>query len=89
MPPSGGATPVPGRPVGQQPLESDIQVDPTNPRHLIGSTNGSPPLRLNTPGFYESSEGEKRGPSGSIPVTRAGPTDTDPVGASTFRNIMS
>ena len=64
--------------------ESDIQVDPTNPRHLIGSTKwfASAEGYNHVLGFYESSDGGKTWPvQGHIPGYEGWTDNTDPVGA--------
>src|SRR5258707_1636473 len=64
--------------------ESDIQVDPTNPRHLIGSTKwfASAEGYNHVLGFYESWDGGKTWPvQGHIPGYEGWTDDTDPVGA--------
>src|SRR5713226_6989836 len=64
--------------------ESDIQVDPTNPRHLIGSTKwfASAEGYNHILGFYESLDGGKTWPvQGHIPGYEGWTDDTDPVGA--------
>src|SRR5258708_4612337 len=64
--------------------ESDIQVDPTNPRHLIGSTKwfASAEGYNHVLGFYESLDGGKTWPvQGHIPGYEGWTDNTDPVGA--------
>jgi len=64
--------------------ESDIQVDPTNPRHVIGSTKwfASAEGYNHILGFYESRDGGKTWPvQGHIPGYEGWTDDTDPVGA--------
>src|SRR5712664_2748072 len=65
--------------------ESDIQVDPTNPNHLIGSTKwfSSAEGYNHILGFYESLDGGKTWPvQGHIPGYEGWTDNTDPVGAS-------
>ncbi|MEZ0067712.1 hypothetical protein ABIA32_003727 [Streptacidiphilus sp. MAP12-20] len=64
--------------------ESDIRVDPTNPKHLIGSSKwvASPEGYNHLLGFYESFDGGKSWPvSGHIPGYEGWTDNTDPVGA--------
>src|SRR6266446_78174 len=64
--------------------ESDIQVDPTNPRHVIGSTKwfASAEGYNHILGFYESLDGGKTWPvQGHIPGYEGWTDNTDPVGA--------
>jgi len=64
--------------------ESDIQVDPTNPNHLIGSTKwfSSAEGYNHILGFYESLDGGKTWPvQGHIPGYEGWTDNTDPVGA--------
>src|SRR5437870_9694811 len=64
--------------------ESDIQVDPTNPRHLLGSTKwfASAEGYNHLLGFYESWDGGKTWPvQGHIPGYEGFSDDTDPIGA--------
>ncbi len=64
--------------------ESDIRVDPTNPKHLIGSSKWivSPEGYNHQLGFYESFDGGKSWPvSGHIPGYEGWTDNTDPVGA--------
>src|SRR6266700_1208499 len=64
--------------------ESDIQVDPTNPRHVIGSTKwfASAEGYNHVLGFYESWDGGRTWPvQGHIPGYEGWTDDTDPVGA--------
>src|SRR5216684_4124780 len=64
--------------------ESDIQVDPTNPKHLIGSTKwfASAEGYNHILGFYESWDGGKTWPvQGHIPGYEGWTDNTDPVGA--------
>src|SRR5229473_337790 len=64
--------------------ESDIQVDTTNPRHVIGSTKwfASAEGYNHVLGFYESLDGGKTWPvQGHIPGYEGWTDDTDPVGA--------
>ncbi len=64
--------------------ESDIRVDPTNPRHLIGSSKWfvSPEGYNHVLGFYESFDGGKTwGIQGHIPGYEGWTDNTDPVGA--------
>ena len=64
--------------------ESDIRVDPTNPKHLIGQSkwavNGEGYNHLL--GFYESFDGGKTWPvQGHVPGYEGWTDNTDPVGA--------
>ncbi len=64
--------------------ESDIRVDPTNPRHLIGSSKWfvSAEGYNHLLGFYESFDGGKTWTvSGHIPGYEGWTDNTDPVGA--------
>jgi hypothetical protein len=64
--------------------ESDIRVDPTNPRHLIGSSKWfvSAEGYNHLLGFYESMDGGKTWPvQGHIPGYEGWTDNTDPVGA--------
>ena len=64
--------------------ESDIRVDPTNPKHLIGSVKWfvSPEGYNHVLGFYESRDGGKTWPvQGHIPGYEGWTDNTDPVGA--------
>jgi hypothetical protein len=64
--------------------ESDIRIDPTNPKHLIGSSKWvvSPEGYNHLLGFYESFDGGKTWPvSGHIPGYEGWTDNTDPVGA--------
>jgi len=64
--------------------ESDIRVDPTNPKHLIGSVKWivSPEGYNHALGFYESFDGGKTWPvQGHIPGYEGWTDNTDPVGA--------
>ena len=64
--------------------ESDIRVDPTNPKHLIGSSKWvvSPEGYNHLLGFYESFDGGKTWPTqGHIPGYEGWTDNTDPVGA--------
>ena len=64
--------------------ESDIRVDPTNPKHLIGTSKWfvSPEGYNHLLGFYESFDGGKTWPTqGHIPGFEGWTDDTDPVGA--------
>jgi len=64
--------------------ESDIRVDPTNPKHLIGSSKGfvSPEGYNHLFRFYESFDGGKTWPTqGHIPGYEGWTDNTDPVGA--------
>ena len=64
--------------------ESDIRVDPTNPRHLIGSSKWfvSPEGYNHLLGFYESFDGGKTWSiQGHIPGYEGWTDNTDPVGA--------
>src|SRR2546428_3063126 len=78
-----------GFPAGQPMLvknhsESDIRVDPTNPRHLIGSVKwfASSEGYNHVLGFYESFDGGSSWPvQGHIPGYEGWTDDTDPVGA--------
>jgi len=64
--------------------ESDIRVDPTNPRHLIGSSKWfvSPEGYNHLLGFYESFDGGKSwSVQGHIPGYEGWTDNTDPIGA--------
>jgi hypothetical protein len=64
--------------------ESDIRVDPTNPRHLIGSSKWfvSAEGYNHLLGFYESFDGGRTwSVSGHIPGYEGWTDNTDPVGA--------
>ncbi len=64
--------------------ESDIRVDPTNPKHLIGSSKWfvSAEGYNHLLGFYESFDGGKTWPvQGHIPGYEGWTDNTDPVGA--------
>jgi hypothetical protein len=64
--------------------ESDIRVDPTDPRHLIGSSKWivSAEGYNHLLGFYESFDGGKSWPvQGHIPGYEGWTDNTDPVGA--------
>ncbi len=64
--------------------ESDIQVDPTNPRHLIGTVKWfvSAEGYNHLMGFYESFDGGASWPvQGHIPGYEGWTDNTDPVGA--------
>jgi hypothetical protein len=64
--------------------ESDIRVDPLNPRHLIGSSKwfASPEGYNHVLGFYESFDGGKTWPvMGHVPGYEGFTDNTDPVGA--------
>ncbi len=64
--------------------ESDIRVDPTNPKHLIGSSKWfvSPEGYNHLLGFYESFNGGKTWSiQGHIPGYEGWTDNTDPVGA--------
>ena len=64
--------------------ESDIRVDPTNPKHLIGSVKWfvSAEGYNHLLGFYESWDGGKTWPvQGHIPGYEGWTDNTDPVGA--------
>jgi hypothetical protein len=64
--------------------ESDIQVDPTNPNHLIGSSKWivSPEGYNHLLGFYESFDGGTTwSVQGHIPGYEGWTDNTDPVGA--------
>ena len=64
--------------------ESDIRVDPTNPRHLIGSVKWfvSAEGYNHVLGFYESFDGGATWPvQGHIPGYEGWTDNTDPVGA--------
>lgn len=79
----------PGYPAGTAMLvkdhsESDIRVDPTNPRHLIGSSKWfvSAEGYNHLLGFYESFDGGSTWPvQGHIPGYEGWTDNTDPVGA--------
>ena len=64
--------------------ESDIRVDPTNPKHLIGSVKwfASSEGYNHVLGFYESFDGGATWPNqGHIPGYEGWTDNTDPVGA--------
>ena len=64
--------------------ESDIRVDPTNPKHLIGSSKSfvSPEGYNHLLGFFESWDGGLTWPvQGHIPGYEGFTENTDPVGA--------
>jgi hypothetical protein len=64
--------------------ESDIRVDPTNPKHLIGSSKWivSAEGYNHLLGFYESFDGGKTWPvQGHVPGYEGWADNTDPVGA--------
>ena len=64
--------------------ESDIRVDPTNPRHLIASSKWAVSAEgyNHLLGFYESFDGGKSWPvQGHIPGYEGWTDNTDPVGA--------
>jgi hypothetical protein len=64
--------------------ESDIRVDPTNPKHIIGTSKWfvSPEGYNHQLGFYESFDGGKTwNVQGHIPGFEGWTDDTDPVGA--------
>ena len=64
--------------------ESDIRVDPTNPRHLIGSSKWivGPEGYNHLLGFFESFDGGKTWPvQGHVPGYEGWTDNTDPVGA--------
>ena len=64
--------------------ESDIRVDPTNPKHLIGSSKWfvSPEGYNHLLGFYESfNDGKTWSVQGHIPGYEGWTDDTDPIGA--------
>ncbi|HUZ82185.1 MAG TPA: hypothetical protein VMU73_08050, partial [Gaiellaceae bacterium] len=64
--------------------ESDIRVDPTNPKHLIGSSKWfvSAEGYNHLLGFYESFDGGKTWPvQGHIPGYEGWTDNTDPIGA--------
>ena len=64
--------------------ESDLQIDPTDARHLIGSSKWfvSPDAYNHQLGFYESWDGGKTWPvQGHIPGYEGWSDTTDPVGA--------
>jgi len=63
--------------------ESDIRVDPANPRHLIGSAKWfvSAEGYNHLLGFYESFNGGKTWSTGHIPGYEGWTDNTDPVGA--------
>ena len=73
--------------------ESDIRVDPTNPRHLIGSSKWivSAEGYNHLLGFYESFDGGATWPvQGHIPGYEGWTDNTDPVGAfDSFGNYYS
>ncbi len=64
--------------------ESDIRVDPTNPKHLIGSSKWAVSAEdyNHVLGFYESCDGGLTWPvQGHIPGYEGWTDNTDPVGA--------
>jgi hypothetical protein len=64
--------------------ESDIRVDPTNPRHLIGTSKWAVSAEgyNHLLGFFESFDGGKSWPvQGHIPGYEGWTDNTDPVGA--------
>jgi hypothetical protein len=63
--------------------ESDIRVDPTNPKHLIGSVKWfvSAEGYNHLTGFFESFDGGKTWSTGHIPGYEGWTDNTDPVGA--------
>jgi len=64
--------------------ESDIRVDPTDPKHLIGTSKWivSPEGYNHLLGFYESFDGGKTWPvQGHMPGYEGWTDNTDPVGA--------
>ena len=64
--------------------ESNIVIDPTNPKHLIGSSKWfvSPEGYNHLLGFYESWDGGQTWPAqGHVPGYEGWTDDTDPVGA--------
>jgi hypothetical protein len=64
--------------------ESDIRVDPTDPKHLIGSSKWAVSAEgyNHVLGFYESFDGGKTWPvQGHIPGYEGWTDNTDPVGA--------
>ena len=71
--------------------ESDIRVDPTDPKHVIGTTKWfvSAEGYNHLTGFYESFDGGKTFPvQGHIPGYEGWTDNTDPVGAfDTFGNF--
>ena len=79
----------PGYPAGAPMLvknhsESDIRVDPTNPKHLIGTSKWAVSAEgyNHLLGFYESWDGGKTWPvQGHIPGYEGWTDNTDPVGA--------
>jgi hypothetical protein len=79
----------PGYPAAEPKLatdhsESDIRVDPLNPKHLIGSTKwfASPEGYNHVVGFYESFDGGRTWPTmGHVPGYEGFTDNTDPVGA--------
>jgi hypothetical protein len=76
--------PAPGPMLVTDHSESDIRVDPTNPRHLIGSSKwfASPAGYNHLVGFYESFDGGKTWSSmGHVPGYEGYTDNTDPVGA--------
>jgi hypothetical protein len=100
-----GATPYPSQ-VGSNPgfpanspmvvkdhSESDIRVDPTNPKHLIGSSKWAVSAEgyNHLLGYYESFDGGATWPNqGHIPGYEGWTDNTDPVGAfDTFGNYYS
>ncbi len=73
--------------------ESDLRVDPTNPRHLIGSSKWAVSAEgyNHLLGYYESFDGGVTWPNqGHIPGYEGWTDNTDPVGAfDTFGNYYS
>ncbi|HEX6349188.1 MAG TPA: hypothetical protein VF160_07340 [Candidatus Dormibacteraeota bacterium] len=76
--------PAPGPMLVKDHSESDLRVDPTNPKHLIGSSKWfvSAEGYNHVLGFYESFDGGRTWPSqGHIPGYEGWTDNTDPVGA--------
>jgi hypothetical protein len=75
--------PATGPMVAKDHSESDIRVDPTNPRHLIGSVKwfASAEGYNHVLGFYESFDGGRTWATGHIPGYEGWTDNTDPVGA--------
>jgi hypothetical protein len=73
--------------------ESDLRVDPTNPKHLIGSSKWAVSAEgyNHELGFFESFDGGKAWPvQGHIPGYEGWTDNTDPVGAfDSFGNYYS
>ena len=73
--------------------ESDLRVDPTNPKHLIGSSKWAVSAEgyNHALGFFESWDGGKTWPlQGHIPGYEGWTDNTDPVGAfDSFGNYYS